>query len=187
MCGIFTLHRRRNWWGRSGHGLTTFLTCYYKANLRVRQVISLSHPLNWLINWLIDIYPGRECICMHTWTYRTHINYKLHNNYTQTTHIDRIRTCTHWGLISSIYPGQDSGMIWDWQPQGPVNVPSISTHLYQVTDTCTSPSEWPQVLSSSSVSLYLWEHAKGGNVKCWKQFLAQTWYQISSWAMVQPW
>ena len=39
------IHRCRNWWGQSGHGLTTFLTCYYKAKLRARRVISLSHPL----------------------------------------------------------------------------------------------------------------------------------------------
>ena len=37
--GATTLsHRRRNRWGRSGHGLTTFLSCYYKAKLRVRRV-----------------------------------------------------------------------------------------------------------------------------------------------------
>ena len=39
------IHRRRNRWGRSGHGLTIFLTCYYEAKPRVRRVISLSHPL----------------------------------------------------------------------------------------------------------------------------------------------
>ena len=38
-------HRCRNPCGRSGHGLTTFLTCHYKAKSRVRQVISLPHPL----------------------------------------------------------------------------------------------------------------------------------------------
>ena len=37
--------RRRNRWGQSGHGLTTLLTCYYKAKLKVQRVMSLSHPL----------------------------------------------------------------------------------------------------------------------------------------------
>ena len=39
------LHRCRNRWGRSGHGLTTFLTCYYKAKSRVWWAMSLSHSL----------------------------------------------------------------------------------------------------------------------------------------------
>jgi len=38
-------HRRRNRWGRSSHGLTTFLTCYYKAKSRVRRAMSLPHSL----------------------------------------------------------------------------------------------------------------------------------------------
>ena len=39
-------HRCRNrCGGQSGHGLTTFLTCYYKAKSGVRRVISLSHLL----------------------------------------------------------------------------------------------------------------------------------------------
>ena len=42
---IGIVHRCRNWWGRSGHGLTTFMTYYYKAKSRVRRVISSSHPL----------------------------------------------------------------------------------------------------------------------------------------------
>ena len=45
VCPSCKLHRRRNWWGWSGHGLTTFLTCWYKAKSRVRQAMSLSHPL----------------------------------------------------------------------------------------------------------------------------------------------
>jgi len=40
------LHRRRNRWGRSGHGLTTFLSCYYKTKSRVRRVMRWSHPLH---------------------------------------------------------------------------------------------------------------------------------------------
>ena len=45
VCPSCKLHRRRNQWGWSGHGLTTFLTCWYKAKSRVRQAMSLSHPL----------------------------------------------------------------------------------------------------------------------------------------------
>ena len=33
----------RNQCGQPGHGLTTLLTCYYKAKLKVRWVMSLSH------------------------------------------------------------------------------------------------------------------------------------------------
>ena len=38
-------HRCRNRRGRSGHGLTTLLTWYFKAKSRVQQAMSLSHSL----------------------------------------------------------------------------------------------------------------------------------------------